>query len=125
MSEMDIGKGQMRVMRILWDKGTATAQEIIDILNQTERVKPTTVWTFLNVLVKKGLVGYDVDGRTYVYRPLVGETSAANHAVNDLIDHMFAGSRESFASFILENRYIDPDVIEELRNRIKSRKDKP
>ncbi len=87
-------------------------------------MKPTTVWTFLRILVKKGLAGYDVDGRTYVYYPLVEEASAANHAVNDLIDHIFAGSRESFASFILKNRYIDPDEIEELRGRIKSRKDK-
>jgi predicted transcriptional regulator len=120
---MDIGKGQMKVMRILWDKGTATAQEIIDIMNLTERVKPTTVWTFLRILVRKGLAGYDVDGRTYVYRPLVEEDSAANHAVNDLIDHMFAGSRESFASFILKNRYIDPAEIEDLRRRIEGRED--
>jgi len=82
------------------------------------------VWTFLRILVKKGLAGYDVEGRTYVYYPLVEEDSAANHAVKDLIDHMFAGSRESFASFILKNRYIDPDEIDNLRRRIRDDEEK-
>ena len=124
MPELEIGKGQMKVLRILWDKKRATAQEIIDILNDTERVRPTTVWTFLRVLVKKGIVGYDVEKRTYIYYPLVEEPRVANHAVENLIDHMFSGSRESFASFIIKNRYISSEEIDRVRNLINNRKEK-
>jgi BlaI family penicillinase repressor len=124
MSELEIGKGQMKVLRILWNKGRATAQEIIDIMNETGRVKPTTVWTFLNVLVKKGVVGYDVEKRTYIYYPLVEENMVANHMVSDLIDHMFAGSKESFASFIIKNKYIGKDEIKDIQNIINSWEDK-
>ncbi|MBN1290344.1 MAG: BlaI/MecI/CopY family transcriptional regulator [Candidatus Latescibacteria bacterium] len=123
MPELEIGKGQMKVLRILWDKKRATVQEIIDILNETERVKPTTVWTFLKVLVKKGIVGYDVEKRTYIYYPLVEEPCVANHAVKNLINHMFSGSRESFATFIIKNRYISPEEVEQIKNLLNKRKE--
>jgi BlaI family transcriptional regulator, penicillinase repressor len=116
MPELEIGTGQMKVLRILWKKGRATAQEIIDTMNETGRVKPTTVWTFLKVLVKKGIVGYDVEKRTYIYYPLIEEKIVADHMVKNLIDHMFDGSKESFASYILKNRYISPKEIKEIQD---------
>jgi BlaI family transcriptional regulator, penicillinase repressor len=120
MTKLDIGKGQMKVLRVLWEKERATAQEVTDILNRTEPVKFSTVSTFLRTLVKKGVVGYDVEQRTYIYYPLVKETSIADHAVKDLIDHIFAGSTEGFVSFIVKNRYIAPDELDKIRKLLKN-----
>lgn len=115
MSKLEIGRGQIRVLRVLWEKGRATAQEITDILNRTEPVKFSTVATFLRTLARKGVVGYDVEKRTYVYYPLVKEYCVANHAVKDLINHIFAGSTEGFVSFIIKNRYIAPEELDKIR----------
>lgn len=109
MLRLEIGKGQMKVLRVLWAQKRATAQEVTDILNKTEPVKFSTVCTFLRLLVRNGVAGYDVEKRTYIYYPLVKEDSVATHAVKGLIDHVFAGSLEGFVSFMLRKKLISPE----------------
>lgn len=115
MQKMEIGKGQMKVLRVLWDRKRATAQEITDILNETEPIKFSTVSTFLRTLVQKGVAGYDVQQRTYIYYPLVKEESIANHAVRDLIDHIFEGSIPGFVSFILKKKIVSPEELAKIQ----------
>ena len=115
MPRLEVGKGQMKVLRVLWERKRETAQEITDILNRTEPVKFSTVYTFLRLMVKNGVVGYDVDQRTYIYYPLVEEERIATSAVNGLVDHIFDGSMAGFVSFMLKNRYISPDDIAKAR----------
>ena len=64
MTDFDIGPGQMKVLRVLWEKKRVTAQEVTAILNETEPIKFSTVATFLRTLVKKGVAAYDVVDRT-------------------------------------------------------------
>ncbi|MHB9030631.1 MAG: BlaI/MecI/CopY family transcriptional regulator [Candidatus Latescibacterota bacterium] len=115
MQKLDIGKGQMKVLRVLWERKRATAQEITDILNKTDPIKFSTVSTFLRTLVHKGVAGYDVEQRTYIYYPLVKEDSIANHAVKDLIDHVFEGSIQGFVSFILKKKYVSPEELAKIQ----------
>nr|WP_321268672.1 BlaI/MecI/CopY family transcriptional regulator [uncultured Sulfurimonas sp.] len=109
MTELEIGYGQMKVLRALWEVKRATAQELTDILGKNEPIKFSTVSTFLRILVKKEVIAYDVDNRTFIYYPLVKEEDIANYAVTNLIDHVFAGSKDGFVSFIVKNNYIDPE----------------
>lgn len=118
MQKLEIGKGQMKVLRVLWERKRATAQEITDILNKTEPIKFSTVSTFLRTLVHKGVAGYDIEQRTYIYFPLVKEESIANHAVKDLIDHVFAGSMEGLVSFILNKKYISPEELAKIQEKL-------
>jgi len=118
MQKLEIGKGQMKVLRVLWERKRATAQEITVILNKTESIKFSTVSTFLRTLVHKGVAGYDIDQRTYIYFPLVKEESIANHAVKDLIDHVFAGSMEGLVSFILNKKYISPEELAKIQEKL-------
>ena len=111
MLRLEIGKGQMKVLRVLWAQKRATAQEVTDILNKTEPIKFSTVSTFLRLLVRNGVVGYDVDKRTYIFYPLVKEDSIATHAVTGLIDHVFEGSLQGFVSFMLRKKLISPEEL--------------
>ena len=111
MTTLEIGRGQMKVMRVLWEKKRATAQEITDILNETDPIKFSTVSTFLRTLVRKEAIAYDIEKRTFIYYPLINEEHVANHALQDLIDHIFAGSIEGFASFVIKNKYIPQDEL--------------
>jgi BlaI family transcriptional regulator, penicillinase repressor len=111
MPRLEVGKGQMKVLRVLWEKRRATAQEITDILNLTEPIKFSSVYTFLRLMVRNGIVGYDVEDRTYIYFPLVEEEKIANHAVKDLVNHIFSGSLDGFVSFMLKEKYISPEAV--------------
>ncbi|MBN1290446.1 MAG: BlaI/MecI/CopY family transcriptional regulator [Candidatus Latescibacteria bacterium] len=124
MTEFEIGSGQMKVLRILWRKKRATAQDIIDELNEYEIVRRSTVQTFLRVLVKKGIIDYDTEDRTFVYYPLIEEEEIAKHAFQGFVDHVFNGSMEGFLSFFAKNRYIPPEKSEKLRRLLENGEDK-
>jgi predicted transcriptional regulator len=62
-------------------------------------------------MVRNGVVGYGVEERTYIYYPLVEEENIANHAVKDLVNHIFAGSLDGFVSFMLKKNYISAEAL--------------
>ncbi len=52
MSRVRMGKVQLRIMRVLWDRGRASAREITELLNQDEPIAHSTVQTLLRKLVE-------------------------------------------------------------------------
>ena len=123
MSTLEVGRGQMRVMRVLWKKGRATAQEITDILNGEEPTKLSTVQTFLRTLVKKKAVAFDVDERTHIYYSLATEDNVTQHALNDFVDHIFAGSAGGMVSYLVEKKYITPDELKKISKLFEEKKE--
>ena len=115
MTEFEIGSGQMKVMRVLWKKKRATAQDIIDELSKDEIVKRSTIQTFLRVLVKKGIIDYDTDDRTFVYYPVVEKEEIVNHAFQGFVDHVFNGSLDGFLSFFAKNKFIPAEKQDKIR----------
>ena len=114
MENIELGEEQIKVMRILWKIKRATAQEITSQLNEYGAISLVSVQMLLKKLVKKNVVSYDVDNRTYIYYPLVAEDQVTRHAVNKFINHIFAGSREDLVSYLVRNEYISTEDISDL-----------
>ena len=114
MTDLELGHGQMKVMRVLWKKKHATAHEILEILNRDEKIKRSTVQTFLRTLVRKGLVGYDIDKRTFIFYPLVKREKVTQHAFTGFIEHIFEGSIEGLVSYIINKEKISPQELERI-----------
>ena len=114
MTELEIGKGQMKVLRILWERKQATAQEIIDVMNEHEPVKRSTVQTFLRTLERKGVITHDVNDRTFVYYPVEQRDVVTKHAFRSFMDHMFEGSIEGLVSYIIHNERVSTDELKNI-----------
>lgn len=68
-----IGPLEAEVLNILWTDGACGARNVFETMrDRGERVAYTTIATVLGNLHRKKLVGRRRDGRTYIYRPLVG-----------------------------------------------------
>jgi BlaI family transcriptional regulator, penicillinase repressor len=115
MSELRLGRVQTRIMQVLWKKKKATAQEITDEINKVEPIKHSTVQTFLRVLVKKKIVAFEVDKRTFVYYPMANSESVTRSAVRNFIDTTFSGSLEGMIAYIIKNTDITPDQLEKIK----------
>ena len=48
--------GELRLMRVLWDKGEATVGEVVDALKTRPKPAYNTVLTLLRIMEKKGYV---------------------------------------------------------------------
>jgi len=113
-----MGAVQLRIMRVLWKHGQATARQITDELRLEGDIAHSTVQTLLRKLEKKGAVDHTVVDRTFVFHPLVAEEEVIDAATSDLVKGLFKGSAYGLVAHLVENEKIPPDELEEIRRLI-------
>ena len=59
----------LEIMKIMWERGQATVSDVLDTIDR--KLAYTTVATTMKHLEQKGFLTYRVDGRTFVYQPLI------------------------------------------------------
>jgi predicted transcriptional regulator len=102
-------------MDVLWQKGKATVQEVLDSLPEKQPLAYNSVLTTIRILEKKGYVGHIKDGRAHVYAPIVEREDATRTEVRHLISRFFKDSHELLVLNILEDQSIDADELKRLR----------
>lgn len=86
MALMPLGKVQLQIMQVLWEKQSATARVITEAINQIEPIAHSTVQTMLRILEDKGAVGHKQEGRTFVFFPLAEEHDLKQNATQNLVE---------------------------------------
>ncbi len=110
-----ISDGEWVVMKVVWDRGTVTANQVVDALGAKVSWKPKTIHTLLRRLVQKGALGYDRIGREFHFRPLVDAQRCTHLASRSFLDRFFDGRVAPFLACLLEREKLSPAEIEELR----------
>lgn len=113
-----LARRERQVMDILYRKGEATAQEVLD-----EMVDPPTysaVRALLATMMEKGLVAFRKDSRRYVYRPAVPEKKAKRSALKQLLSTFFEGRPEKLVAALLDpkDQQLSAEEIEKIRKLI-------
>ena len=121
MTATQLGRVQLQIMQVLWDKERCTAREITDTLNEQEPIAHSTVQTLLRGLEEKGAASHEAEGRTFVFFPLVAEANFKQSATSDLIQRVFGGKASSLVSHLLKNEKVSAKEIEEIRKLIDQR----
>ncbi|MBN9691584.1 MAG: BlaI/MecI/CopY family transcriptional regulator [Verrucomicrobia bacterium] len=111
-----ISETEWEIMRIVWAKSPVTAADIISELTKADPTwHPVTAKTLLNRLVRKGALGYEQQGRAYLYKPLVDEHSCVSAVSSSFLDRVFGGSLTSMVAYFVENRKLSPKQAKDLR----------
>ena len=105
---------ELEIMKVLWETGPAAVQTVQEHLAPERKLAYNTVQTMLNVLHRKGKARRELQGRAYVYEPVVSRAQAAGQAVGDLVSRMFGGSAESLVLSLVEARHLTPEKLAEL-----------
>jgi BlaI family transcriptional regulator, penicillinase repressor len=108
-------EAELRIMEVLWNKGPATVQQVLDALPEKPALAYNSVLTTVRILEKKGYVEHLKDGRAHVFQPLLGRKQASQSEIRHLIGRFFGDSHEELALNILEERGLDSDEIKRLR----------
>ena len=112
MSDPQLSDLQLALLRILWDRGEATAAEVHEGLRDLDRaLAPTTVATLLSRLEKRGLVHHESRGRAYVYRATVPEHEVRRSMLAKVTDYFFAGDPAALVSHLLGGREVTPEEL--------------
>ena len=107
---------QLEILRVLWERSEATVVDIHQALDRP--LAPTTIATLLTRLEKRGLVTYRTEGRQYVYRAVLQERDAQQHALVEVTKGLFAGDVPSMVSQLLSSHEIRPGDLARVRELI-------
>jgi BlaI family transcriptional regulator, penicillinase repressor len=113
---------ELRLMEVLWKKGTATVSDVVEALETEPPLAYSTVLTTLRILENKGYVRHTKDGRAFVYRPIVRRDKAQEGALKHLLRRFFEDSPELLMLNLLERKKITPEELKRLRDRIEGKK---
>ncbi len=118
VGETQLGRLQFRIMQVLWDRGSASAREITDTLNESEAVAHSTVQTLLRQLEGKGAVSHDAVDRTFVFSPRLQEDKVKHTAAREMIDRVFGGNIGSLVAHLLKSERLSRRELDELQRLI-------
>jgi predicted transcriptional regulator len=108
-------EAELRIMNVLWVKGSGTVQQVLDSITQKPVLAYNSVLTTIRVLERKGYLEHLKEGRAYVYTPLVGKKEATRSEIRHLVSRFFKNSHEQLVLNLLEDQGIGPEEIDHLR----------
>jgi predicted transcriptional regulator len=106
---------QVDILKVLWDRSEATVVDIQQALRPDRPLAATTIATLLSRLEKRGLVAYRTEGRQYVYRAVLKERDAQQHALVEVTRGVFAGDVATMVSQLLSSHELQPGDLARVR----------
>jgi BlaI family transcriptional regulator, penicillinase repressor len=108
-------EAELRIMQVLWEKGSATVQQVLEALPHKKPLAYNSVLTIIRILEKKGCVRHVKDGRAHIFLPLLNHKEATQSEIGRVASRFFQNSREMLALNILEDQGLDAEELARLR----------
>lgn len=83
--EMNLSDSELVVMRVIWTRNEASADQIGEELDESFHWAASTIKTFLARLVKKGLLNTRKEGHKYLYSPTRSEDEAIEQMTTEFL----------------------------------------
>ena len=96
----NLSRRERQIMDILYQRGRASAQEILDALPDPPTY--SAVRAKLRVLEEKGHIRHQEESLRYVYLPVVARDAARKSALRHMVSTFFAGSVQDTVAALLD-----------------------
>jgi predicted transcriptional regulator len=112
---------ELRLMEVIWQKGSATVAEVADGLPKSLNLAYNTVLTTLRILERKGYLRHTTakDSRAFIYTPLVSREQASRTAVGLLLGRFFGGSAKALVLNLIEDERLNDAELKRVRELLK------
>ncbi|MBX3411382.1 MAG: BlaI/MecI/CopY family transcriptional regulator [Pirellulales bacterium] len=112
---------ELELLKLLWEHGPATGRELHERLTASGRERAyTSVMTLLNILVDKGAVTRERQGKSHRYAAKSAQQNVRRRVLRDVWDRLFEGSAEELVTHLLEATSPDAKEIESIREAIEN-----
>jgi predicted transcriptional regulator len=108
-------EAELRIMDVLWRKGPATVQQVLEGLSAKPALAYNSVLTTVRILEKKGYLKHAKDGRAHIYEPQIHRNEATRSEIRHLVSRFFGNSHEALVLNILEDDGIEESELKRLR----------
>jgi len=109
---------EQKIMQVLWQQGPSSVKDIAAVLSQDSPVAYTTVQTLCRILLDKGHVQAEKQGKAFIYQAMTVQQEARSQALQSLLKRFFGGSPELLAQHLLQEQPLAADVQAQLQAKI-------
>lgn len=113
-----ISEAESAVLAVLWERGTATAEDVVAVLAKPRDWQESTVKTLLGRLLKKGAVRAEKDGRRFIYSPTLAREDWLSQESESLLDRLYDGRVAPLVAHFCRHRKLSKRDIRELKRLI-------
>ena len=110
-----ISDAEWEVMNVVWDDHPVGAADVVARLLSQRDWSDKTVKTLLGRLVRKGALGFDVEGRRYLYRPKVSRERCVREESRSFVERVFGGKASPLLAHMVRDAQLTAAEIAELR----------
>lgn len=114
-TKQTITGSEYEIMKILWENGgKMTVAQVTAELSDNDWTA-STVSTFLQRLLKKGVVLCEKKGKTNLYFPGISQDKYDFEETENFIAKIYKGSAKSLVAALFENKKLSKDDVSELK----------
>jgi BlaI family transcriptional regulator, penicillinase repressor len=115
---------ELELLRVLWEKESATVRELYEVVNQQRALGYTSVLKTLQIMTEKGLVDREEAGKAHIYRATASQQETQSQLLRDLSERLFAGSAAQLAMHALSMQPASAEELEEIRKIIRQKRER-
>lgn len=113
-----ISEAESAVLEVLWDRGSATAEDVVAAVAAARGWHESTVKTLLGRLLKKGAVRAAKDGRRFIYSPALAREEWLSRESQSLLNRLYGGRVAPLVAHFSRHRKLSKRDIRELKRLI-------
>jgi BlaI family penicillinase repressor len=113
-----ISPAETEILRLVWQRGAATVQQVCDSLPPERDIAYATVQTLLRRLEKKRYLKHRTEGKAHVFYPAAKREAVISRSVNDFLSRLFGGDPIPLMHYLAAHGKITAEDIETLKRLI-------
>ena len=106
---------ELELMSIIWKRGEAAVNDVLESLPSGRHLAYTSVSTILRILEQKEVLKSRKEGRGHVYVPLLRKEDYEAKTVRHVVDKVFDGTPVSLVRQLLSMVALSESELSELR----------
>jgi predicted transcriptional regulator len=114
-----LGELESKVMKVVWDKCSCSAQDVLVALESDKKYAYTTIGTILDRLRQKGLLTRKRQGRFFSYKPTISQEEFTERITRDVLAGLLKDEERPILSTFVDLLSDNKELLKELKDLLK------
>jgi BlaI family penicillinase repressor len=124
-SGLHITAAELKIMKVLWNVGSATVRQVLEDLPPDGGESPayTTIMTLMKQLAEKGALDVDRGRQPFVYTPAVRRDQVLSQRLKQFVNNVFDGRVEDLVLHLAEETDLSAEDLRRIETKIREREE--
>ncbi len=111
----DLTPNEWKIMQIVWELKSCAARDVYEIAGRQFGWAPTTVKTYLSLLVEKGSLSAKRVGNSFLYKPKTGVLQSLRKSADGLMGKILGDHHGPLLAYMIRKSQFSAEDIEALK----------